>query len=138
MKNHVFVKVISCFIFIQSFSDHPFSIFYRNELSNGEARLASETVRSSTLLNVCILLLSLTAIDRETRLFRRYSVEIYRMKGLLIFQRIGKVWRNERRQPKNPGVDLDNFPGELLAEYVRWNRVKNSCGPFSARNKGEA
>ena len=45
----------------------------------------------------------------------------------------------ERTTPaEEPGADLDNFPGELFVEYVRWNRVKNSCGPFSARNKGEA
>lgn len=36
------------------------------------------------------------------------------------------------------GVDLDNFRfGELFADYVRWNRVKNSRGPFSSRNKGK-
>lgn len=43
-----------------------------------------------------------------------------------------------RRQPRSWGVDLDNFRfGELFADYVRWNRVKNSRGPFSSRNKGK-
>lgn len=44
----------------------------------------------------------------------------------------------EREPTKKLEVDPDNFRfGELFAEYVRWNRVKNSRGPFSSRNKGK-
>lgn len=67
----------------------------------------------------------------------RVCFEIYRVGGLLIFRRIGEVWRGST-PAKKLGVDLDNFRfGELFADYVRWNRVKNSRGPFSSRNKGK-
>lgn len=90
-------------------------------------------------VNVCALLpLRLTwsaGREKRSRLFRVFGGNLPNGRAINFLP--DRESMEERRQPRAL-VDLDNFRGKLFAEYVRWNRVKNSCGPFSVRNKGKA